>query len=424
MSLTVTHHKLNKTLVVVLSAVLFVGLAPSPPAVASNGLDPIDVASVALVFPNTQIVGENAAVGFEAEYPEVATVGGVVIGADIKVKELANIVEEGSNDCSGLPTSRRVSRVDRFTSSGSNDPVLTRIRVCEDTDGWVELEVNFFTLVGGVKTPQPLENLNANFIEINRAQYVWAYDLDSYRVPTGSLLTVDEATPDVTKFFSPAGTTATLTTGSAEVQWTQPTDSVTFRFGMDRTVAPENTTRAANLVFEFARGTFFPDEPTTSSPEARKNTVVDQPAIALTPSLRVGEVACGREVVANGEGLKAGSPYSLSLDSSLVLSSGTVKSSAFETLATLPLSLSTGSHMLTLSAVGEDGGTLTLQRAFSVDTDCVVVSLDAGAGSRLAATGPSNTGAVFLGGLMVLTLGLGLIISRSIRRPQAAARTS
>ena len=143
-----------------------------------------------------------------------------------------------------------------------------------------------------------------------------------------------------------------------------------------------------------------------------------EPAIHLELRAEEGQAAAGATVLAEGQGLRDGSSYSLVLRSTPVtLASGTVSGdSTFSHTRRLPSDLAPGAHTLTLIAVGADGRTLSLVTPFVVTDAGVLASISSepvGGVDLLAATGP-GVGQVTLGlvsGLALLLIGVAASLS-------------
>ena len=385
-----------------------VAAASVPVSSHASSNQPIDVSGLSIIFPNTSVVGAGAETGDSFDYVNVAEVAGTTISAKVTVLEVVNAVAS-SSDCPGPDFA--VRRVDRLVDSpDSNDPLRTNLRVCADSVGYAEIGIEF--LVGG--SAQPLTNLKANFEDVDNRQFLWVYGVDSFRLPNGTLLTVDDvpasgSDPRITKFVGPTGS-ADAIEGAAEVTWNQAS-TIRFRFGIDR--AGESST-TGNLVLFFEPAAFesannlSQAEQTQQAPQKKESP--REPAIALTPLFGLGEVACSNRVVTNGEGLMTGSARSLTLTRvSGALDSGFVSGSAFESTVTMPGTLTPGSYTLTLAATGRDGSALSLSRTFSIDSSCVVSALGSTSGTTLAQTGPSTSLRALSVGLVSMLFGVAVL---------------
>lgn len=407
------------------------------PGAFGAGPPAIDVSGVTLefLFGTTPLpdvrnnIGANAVLNDVITYPSVAVVDGVTIGADVTVAALSGMIgEDGAGSSitgSGVGEPARlacdaldwkVRNVDRKDSSSPAEdrPLRHAINVCNNLDGFVEFTVRFFVMDGVDKVNQPLRNLRVSFLELNRKQYAWAYNVTSSRIPSGSAITSTVETlgaDTITKLQSPDTDNANPI-DSAEVFWAE-VHTIRYRVGMDRVGKSRGT---GIIVVSFAKGDFFPPEPTVPStnPNSSARAFTAEPAIALTPGFKVGAVACGASVIVNGEGLSSGSLGSLTLSpSGDVLYQTTIQSTSFEQVVAMPTRIPPGSYTLTLSATGRNGEALQLSRAFSVDGACVVTSLGSGTGSSgLAQTGPVGAGVLY-GALALLGLGLAIMHVRT-----------
>lgn len=145
-------------------------------------------------------------------------------------------------------------------------------------------------------------------------------------------------------------------------------------------------------------------------------------AIHLEPGFRIGMRVVDIRVLAEGQGLLPGAPYSLILRSTpQTLAGGEVSSSGrFSRVAPLPSEIPAGQHTVTLTAVGSAGETLMLMASFTVDDSGVITSLSPATptdGARLATTGPEGKviaqgmlagGMAMLAGMILLAVRRGL----------------
>lgn len=151
-----------------------------------------------------------------------------------------------------------------------------------------------------------------------------------------------------------------------------------------------------------------------------------QPAIHLDLQGRVNQTAPNTPVLMEGEVLKPGSSYSLTLrQPAQTIKSGVVNSGGrFSHLMALPANLAPGSYTLTLQAVGVNGESLVLTQSISVGANGVLTRIGRAiptVSGGLAATGAND--AVVVGGLATaVLLGLAGAAMLSLRRSQPGIR--
>lgn len=151
-----------------------------------------------------------------------------------------------------------------------------------------------------------------------------------------------------------------------------------------------------------------------------------QPAIHLDLQGRVNQTAANTPVLMEGEVLKPGSSYSLTLrQPAQTIKSGVVNSGGrFSHLMALPANLAPGSYTLTLQAVGANGESLVLTQSIAVGPNGAFTRIGTPAptvSGGLAATGAND--AVVVGGLATaVLLGLAGAAMLSLRRSQPGIR--
>lgn len=153
---------------------------------------------------------------------------------------------------------------------------------------------------------------------------------------------------------------------------------------------------------------------------------VDDAGIHLDVQGVVGEQVAGSPVVIGGQGLAAGSAYTLVLRSTpQVIESGVANAAGnFSKEVVLPAGIAPGPHSVTLTAIGVDGSTLSLVTSFVVSPSGVFSSVSPNvvtATAGLAATGPADELWLWGSGFIALLLaGVVLTIARGrIRTTQS-----
>ena len=158
---------------------------------------------------------------------------------------------------------------------------------------------------------------------------------------------------------------------------------------------------------------------------ATSESSVSNPAVHLDLQARVGQQGANTPVLMEGEGLRPGSTYSLTLrEPSRVIQSGSANTGGrFSHVVNVPSDLKPGSYSITLSAIGKSGESLVLIQSFRIGADgsfeyigSAVPTVKGG----LAQTGPDSS--AVLGGfalaLLATLVGVALAVT-SRRRAQS-----
>ena len=424
---------------ILLGALAFPVLSPGP-AVAQP--ESIDMTGVALDFLNPDgNVGPDATVGSQHEWKNVQTVAGTRIDARITINEIEDLVRDDGDitDCNNQDL--RIARLDRNITP--KRLLYTRIEVCPD-GGFVEFTLDFFAtnVVGQANfatTPVVLRNLKVNFTDVDLSEFIWLYGARSYRQTELSTVTV---TADESKlvFTGQSGNLSeddSLTKGQVEATLGD-SSSHTMRFGRSRSGTGSGPSVSDffgdfsgvdenpgivgfRLLDEVPVASLLPPDESQSAPAALP------PAIHKDLRAKPGSQAAGAPVLIEGQGLPAGSVYTLTLTSTpQVVSSGIANGQGlFSQLVSLPGGIPPGVHSLTLAAQGPDGTTLTLTTQITVASDGTIVSLVFGDNEQqrfLAATGLDGSQASWIALVSVCFVAFGLLLYLAPKAPGAHLR--
>lgn len=169
------------------------------------------------------------------------------------------------------------------------------------------------------------------------------------------------------------------------------------------------------LLNEFRANPCVSASPSGSEPSVK---AVSRAALHMNLQASAGDSVVGSTVLIEGEGLGPGSPYSLVVRSSpITVKTGLASTGGrFTHFVTLPAGVASGSHTITLSAVGADGTALALTQSFTVDVAgrfSSIGSVTSQTSGGLAETGLNAQWVLIAGGIvgLLLTVGFGLVWS-------------
>ena len=369
----------------------------------------LDVSGITLEFPNPSgDIGDDSPVGTVVTYTGIDSAGSAVIDAKVTVTATSGL----DNDDDPLDGCDNVmDYIDEDPSPDSDTALSPQVDVCDGVgSGSATFRVDFFDT--GTTDPATLTNLSVLVKDIDSNQFVTVATPTSYALSASPATELRVTTSASTVTFSePLGNSSSDTD---EENWVvmnfDSTNSLTFTIGA-------NEDGSASFDFIFA-ATTWTNPPTTSTPvyaspdsgeteSGETESDVRGPAIALTPLFRLGEQACGRDVLTSGFGLKSGSQQTLTLwQPKTQLSQTVLTGTGFEESTRVPDALSAGTYQLTLSATGQSDQPLDLVRTFTVDSACVVTALDEGKAGSVSSAGLARTGAETPYSLIALTLAL------------------
>lgn len=434
---------------------LMIVLNPSPAQASStyevpaDGLsfdarDTTEVNPCTAGYGNSDIGAETDEVNFlkatdSLRYENVAVIGGQAIDADVTLTSVTGMEEKnlGSGNVATL------DRLDKCANTDDQGLLEMAFRSVTALPGDANFVITIDFLLSGGSTPATLTNLKMNVEDIDNNQYLEVDNFSSTRLAPGrdSTDVQEYRSGDViTVQTSPSTQTSTLTTTASARRYhsTGSSSSSDPTAEKDKHVVEVTYASVSSIVLKLGvyeagggsfdlnfRGFEFESD-TQQSVSAGESSSVSGPAIALTPLFRVGEQACGRDVLTSGFGLKSGSAQTLSLwQPGTQLSQTVLTGSGFEESSRMPDTLAAGTYQLTLSASGQNDQPLDLVRTFTVDGSCMVTALDEGRAGTVSTAGLARTGTEVTYSLIALTLALlaaGAIAvgaSRRIERPTA-----
>lgn len=426
----------------------FLAVGPYPGSSSASSARVIAVPAQGLVFANfTDPVSgliEGATVRFT----------NVVPGAVPEVDAIVTIVDlhqvEASSD-SGVLGLRRIDEVSSAPPVAGDGPLDVALRnmtsvggtnasLRPDDDetttadqGFVEFRIDF--VEDNTTTPVVLQNLGVNVVDIDNDQFVEAAGFSTFELSSTPATNIQVGRAPSASFIGSGGQTfaPAVPSGSASffgapgsndsdenhwVSFTYP-DIQTLSFKAGSFVEG-----GASFLFEFVEADWTePPVSGTADPIVVSDSVVaSRPAIHLNLQGRAGQSAANTPVLMEGEVLKLGSSYSLTLrQPSQTIKSGVINSGGrFSHLMALPANLAPGSYTLTLQAVGVNGESLVLTQSITVGPNGVFTRIGPATptvSGGLAATGASD--ALVFGGLasavLLALVGTAILALRSGR---------
>lgn len=363
-------------------------------------------------------------------YRNVVTIGGQAIDAKVTLTSITGM-ETRDFGAGAVSTLRRLDKCDVDADSALME---IGFRSVTASPGDANFVITIEFLESGGSTAATLTNLKMNVEDIDNNQYLEVDNFSSTRLAPGRDATDVQEYSNGDTIEVGASPSPTLTT-TATARRFHSLGSSTSSDGTtetDKHVVEVTYASVSTLVLKLGAytsgsGSFdlnfrgFEFESDTQQPVSGGETAgVTGPAIALTPLFRVGEQACGREVLTSGFGLKTGSQQTLTLwQPRTQLSQSVLSGTGFEESTRMPASLSAGTYQLTLSATGQSDQPLDLVRTFSVDRSCVVTALDEGRAGSVSSSALARTGTEVPYGLIGLTVALlaaGLLAIGTARR--------
>ena len=363
-------------------------------------------------------------------YKNIATISGQAIDAEVTLTSVTGMETKG-----GAATLDRLDKCDIDADSGLMEISFRSVTTSPGDANFV-LTIEF--LESGGSTAATLTNLKMNVEDIDSNQYLEVDDFTSTRLAPGRDSTDVQEYSNGDTIDVGGGNTVNLTTTATAKRYhsTGSSSSSDSAVEQDKHVVEVTYASVSTLVltlgaYESGSGSFdlnfrgFEFQSDSEQPEssAAENAGVRGPAIALTPLFRVGQEACARQVLTSGFGLKQGSTQTLELwQPRTQLSQTVLTGTGFEETTSMPLSLSPGTYQLALTATGQGDEALGLIRTFSVDSSCVVTSIDEGRGGFVANAELARTGSPYVTALIALSsilaaAGLGaVVISRRLAK--------
>lgn len=160
--------------------------------------------------------------------------------------------------------------------------------------------------------------------------------------------------------------------------------------------------------------------PCESAPST--DSVAPPPAIHLDLKAEVGNRVAGAPVLLEGQGLKPGSPYSITVKShpTILLAQAVRDSGRFSHTVSMPAGIAPGVHTITLSAVSSDGQLLVLSQAFTVGSSGEFVALGLVSSRIPRELAPTGADSSLIVGIGLLALGFlvsGVALILATQRP-------
>ena len=346
-------------------------------------------------------------------YSGIGTVGSTTVDAAVTVDAVTNLDNDDDADdgCDNL-----MDYIDEDPgSSPARNALSPQVDVgCGFTSGSATFRVDFLDSGNAVT----LTNVTVRVQDIDSSQFLTVVTPTTYSLSSSPAtnLVVSTGTSTVT-FSEPNGASSSDTD---EDNWVvmnfDSASSLTFTVG-----ANESGSASFDFIFSATSWTNPPTTttPTYASPETTEAS--SSPATHLDMQGRVGQRAANTPVLMEGQGLREGSAYSLTLrQPELVIQSGTANTGGrFSHLVNLPPGLEPGSYTITLAAVGANGESLVLTKSFRIGADGtfeeIGVTVPTVRGG-LAQTGPD--GALVFGGLATAALAtlVGVALALANRR--------
>lgn len=419
--------------VAVLLASLITVLSPTPAQASSayevpeNGLsfdanDTVETAPCTTDYGNTLTGNSTSEVNFlkasdSLTYRNIATIGGQAIDAEVTLTSITGM-DTRDFGSGAVPTLRRLDKCDVDDDSALMEIGFASVTASPGDANFV-LTIEF--LEGGGSTAATLTNLKMNVEDIDNNQYLEIDNFSSTRLASGRDATdiQEYSNGDTIEVGASPAPTLSTTASARRFHATGSSSSSNPAAEKDKHVVEVTYASVSTLVlklgaYENGGGSFdlnfrgFEFESDTQQPvSGGESSSVPGPAIALTPLFRLGEQACGRDVLTSGFGLKSGSQQTLTLwQPKTQLSQTVLTGTGFEESTRVPDALSAGTYQLTLSATGQSDQPLDLVRTFTVDSACVVTALDEGKAGSVSGAGLARTGAETPYSLIALTLAL------------------
>ncbi len=265
-------HTIRRGIATVLTALLALGsLAVGTLGFshsASAATTSVDVAGQTLQFGNTVKIGHKAFAGVTHRYAAVATVGGQVVDAIVRVTERT-------------PSNLTIQNIDRVSSTNNGD-LWSNFQI-PSGGGQVTYNVSF--VAGGTSDPVTVQNLRLNVGDIDSKQYVQFSGVQSHVLAANSVLSVqtNSGVPAV-----PVGAirfAETADKGAVETDqryWTQ----VEYSTAVSAVDITLGATRGGSALFEVAFGSAAWTVPTST-------TTVPQASVSYTVSYHSNGASSG-----------------------------------------------------------------------------------------------------------------------------------
>ena len=400
----------------------------------ANDSDPTNACAAG--YGNTIAGASTAEVNFlkagdTFRYQNVANIGGQRIDARVTVVSITGM---RSQTFAGPTTAAALDRLDKCDIDSKTRVVEINFDSVTALPGDANFVLKFDFFEGATGPAATLTNVKMNVEDIDSNQYLEvdnftssrlapgraASDLQEYRngdsIEVGHSSTVPLSTTATARRFHALGSSsgsdpvAEQDKHVAEITYAS-TNSITLKLGVY-----ESGGGSFDLDF---RGFTFEADTQSNSPASSPSS---NTATHLDLQGSVGQPGSNAPVLMEGQGLRPGAPYSLTLrEPERVIQSGTTNTGGrFSHLVNLPPGLKPGSYTITLAAIGANGESLVLEKSFRIGSDGTFTQIGATVPTvrgGLAQTGPDE--ALVFGGLATATLatlvGVGLALANRRR---------
>lgn len=426
----------------------FLAVGPYPGSSSASSARVIAVPAQGLVFANTTDPVSSLNEGATVRFTNVVPDANPEVDAIVTIVDLHQLEASSGSGVLGL---RRIDEVSSAPPDAFDGPLDVGLRnmtsvggtnrlLRPDDDetttadqGFVEFRIDF--VEDNTTTPVVLQNLGVNVVDIDNDQFVEAAGFSTFELSSTPATNIQVGRAPSASFNGSGGQTfaPAVPSGSASF-FGAPSSSdsdedhwVSFTYPDIQTLsfkAGSFVEGSASFLFEFVEADWTePPVSGTADPIVVSDSVVaSRPAIHLNLQGRAGQSAANTPVLMEGEVLKLGSSYSLTLrQPSQTIKSGVVNSGGrFSHLMALPANLAPGSYSLTLQAVGVNGESLVLTQSITVGPNGVFTRIGPATptvSGGLAATGASD--ALVFGGLasavLLALVGTAILALRSGR---------
>jgi hypothetical protein len=239
--------------------------------------------------------------------------------------------------------------------------------------------------------PITLSNVTVRVQDIDNSQFLTVSTPTSYSLASTTNLVVSTGTSTVT-FTEPVSDGSTdLDEDHWVVMNFDSASSLTFSVG-----ANESGSASFDFIFSATSWTSptTTTTPTYSSTEgnATGSSPSSSPATHLDMQGRVGQQGARSPVLMEGQGLRPGSAYSLTIrEPERVIQSGTTNTGGrFSHFVNLPADLQPGSYTIALSAIGINGESLVLTQSFRIGSDGKFSQIDTTVPTVKVGSGPAG----------------------------------
>jgi hypothetical protein len=442
---------LSRVAVALIVATVFTGVwHPSSSSATSTRVIPVPAQG--LVFANFTDPVSGLAEGATVRFTNVVPAASPEVDAIVTIVDLHQV--EATSD-SGVLGLNRIDEVSSAPPVTDDSPLDVRIRNMTSVGGtdsdarpdddetttadqaFVEFRIDF--VEDNTLTPVVLQNLGVNIVDIDNDQFVEAAGFSTFELSSTPATNIQVGRAPAASFLASGGQTfsPTVPAGSASFFASQSSDDpdqdhwVSFTYPDVQTLsfkAGSFVEGSASFLFEFVEADWsVPPVSGTADPVVvSESAVASRPAIHLDLQGRAGQPAARTPVLMEGEALKPGSPYSLTLrQPARTIQSGLANTGGrFSHLMALPADLAPGSYTLTLQAVGVNGESLILTQSVTVGPNGVFTRIGTAVptvSGGLASTGVSDA-RVVAGLATAVLLGLAGAALLSLRRGNARSQ--